>query len=158
LPADIVDYAVNQGVLGWRNLDVFGPGAYSKASDDCRASDCCYYRSEELRLHLTASISSLFIEAILSPTASSSQGRLSAAVLSSLMQQLEKPRCAKSQLNCFYKGRPLEQLRGLLAQSLLSVSSGSYNWRQNLATNLQTAVLDSRELIIAHIKFHLSRL
>lgn len=102
-------------------------------------------------MRLTASISSLFIEATLSPTVSSSQGRLSAAMLSSLMQQLEKPRCAESQLNRFYKGRPQEKLRGPLAKHLLSASSGSYHWRQNLATNLQAAALDSHELIIAHV-------
>jgi hypothetical protein len=78
------------------------------------------------------------------------QGRLSAAMLSS-MQQLEKPRCAESQLNCFYKGRLQEKLRGLLAKNLLSASSGGYNWRQNLATNLQVAALDSYELKIAHV-------
>lgn len=78
------------------------------------------------------------------------QGRLSAAMLSSLMQQLEKPRCAESQLNCFCKGRLQEKLRGLLAKNLFSASSGRYNWRQNLATNLRAAALDSYELKIAH--------
>jgi hypothetical protein len=89
-------------------------GLVIAAITDLRSSDCA----------LAALVSLLFIEATLSSTVRSLQGRLSAAILSSLMRQLEKPRCAESQLNCFYEGRLQEKLCGLLAKNLLSASSG----------------------------------
>jgi hypothetical protein len=151
LPAHIVNYLISQGVPEWWNLDLFGLNASWKASDDCSASNCCHHESEKIRLRLTASISSLFIEAALSPSTGPLKGRTSPAILSSLMQQLEKPRLAESCLSCSYNGVLQEQTDGLLAGNPAAVGGGSHEWRQNLAIALKTAASDSHELIIGHV-------
>jgi hypothetical protein len=151
LPAQVVDYLISQGMPEWWNLGLFRLSAYSKDSDDCSASDCCYHESEKFRLRLMASISSLFTEAALSPSFCPLKGSISPATLSTLVQQLEKPRLAESCLSCSYNGVLHEQIDGLSVGSPATVGGGSHNWKQNLAIALKTAASDSHELIIRHV-------
>jgi hypothetical protein len=72
-------------------------------------------------------------------------------MLSSPMQQLEKPRLTEFHLNCSYNGAVYKRTGKLSAENATSIGSGRRNWRQKIAQDRQTAVLDWHELIIRHI-------
>jgi hypothetical protein len=151
LPTQVLNYAMSQGIPMWWNFDLFGLNPYSRSSEDCSESDCCHQESEEFRLRLTASIFSLFIEATFSPRLGLTQGCIPPTMLSPPIQQLENPRLAKFRLNCSYNRAVHGSTGRLSAGNATSIGGGRHIWGQKLANDLQTAALDSQELIIRHV-------
>lgn len=153
LAAHITNYAAMVGMPVWWNLDVFGLEACSGLDDECGVNQCCSHEFEKLRLSLSASISSLVIEAALSPVLdlSSDVSHLPATLLPALMQQIRKPGFAEARLRCSYNDVRHKQQGSRMPPTPYTVSKGSYKWRGNLERDLRMVSSHSYDLIVAHV-------